>query len=195
MNDHLTKQIAFIGELEKLKRVTRQNKTLDDRFENSAEHSWHAALMAPLLAEYAPEGCDISRVTLMLLVHDIVEIDCGDTFLYDETARREVEAEEDAAALRLFGMLPQEMSEHLLALWREFEADQSADAQFAKVLDALQPIINHPITRTDGQNIHDLKRSQVEAKKAFIQERVPALWPVVLNALETCVEKGLVIDA
>ncbi len=195
MRESLKKQVEFISELEKLKTVFRQNQTLDgDRYENSAEHSWHAALMVILFADYAPEGTDVVRSMKMILIHDVVEIDTGDTFLYDEKRREEVAKEEETAAERIFSMLPDPQNSELLALWREFEARETPDAKFAVVMDALQPLLNHPVTRRDGQNIHNVTKSQIINKKSFIKEISPDLWEVAMDAIKRCVKKGLVKD-
>ncbi|KAA8612838.1 HD domain-containing protein [Salipiger aestuarii] len=139
MSARLDAQMAFLMEADKLKAVTRATRNHDQRFENSAEHSWHLALFALVLAEHADETVDVARVIKMLLIHDIVEIDAGDAPIFgnvDETATKAAEA---AAAERLFGLLPAEQADALLMLWNEFEANQTADAKFAKSLDRFQP--------------------------------------------------------
>ncbi len=195
MNKKLQQQIAFLGELEKLKTVTRMNKTLDSgRNENSAEHSWHSTLMVLILKEYAPAEIDVLRVVTMLLIHDIVEIDTGDVFLYNEERRKSVEAEELVAAKRIFGMLPSPQDQEMLALWEEFEAEESADAKFAKAIDRFQPLINHPITREKGDKIESVTKSKIIEKKRFLKEYSPQLWEAALAAINRCLEKEIIAD-
>ncbi|MEL7288095.1 MAG: HD domain-containing protein, partial [Pseudomonadota bacterium] len=132
--ERLEKQLALIIELDQLKSVLRRTrvKSADRRLENSGEHSWHVALMAVLMQEHANAPIDIARVMKMLLIHDVVEIDAGDTFVYDVAASKEQEEKELKAAERLFGMLPSDQGDELFALWKEFEAAQSDDAKYAK---------------------------------------------------------------
>ena len=132
----LERQVGFIVEVEKLKQVLRQTLLIDDkRQENDAEHSWHLALMALVLAEYAGDGVDILRVVKMVLIHDLVEIDAGDTFAYDEAGQVGKEERERVAAQRIFALLPAEQGDELARLWAEFEARQTADARYAAALD------------------------------------------------------------
>ena len=136
---HLDAQIAFLNEACRLKSVTRTTTLCDgSRYENSAEHSWHLALYALVLGEHAPEGTDISRVIKMLLLHDLVEIDAGDTPIYGATGHDDQAEREAEASRRLFGMLPAAQGEDLRLLWEEFEAVETADARFAKALDRFQ---------------------------------------------------------
>lgn len=141
--DRLEKQLALLIELDKLKSVLRRTrvKSAEGRLENSGEHSWHVALMAVLMEEHANAPVDICRVMKMLLIHDVVEIDAGDTFVYDTAASKEQAEKEIKAAERLFGMLPTDQGQELLALWQEFEAAQSDDAKYAKALDRLIPML------------------------------------------------------
>ncbi len=140
--DRLARQIQFIVEVDKLKRVLRQTMLIDrSRQENAAEHSWHIALMALLLAEYATEPVDPLRVVKMLLIHDIIEIDAGDTFLYDTAANEDKAERERRAADRLFSLLPPDQAAEVRALWEEFEARETPDARFAGALDRLQPLV------------------------------------------------------
>lgn len=174
----LAQQMAFICEIEKLKTVYRQNMVVDQtRQENSAEHSWHIALMALLLSEHAADQrIDPLRVIKMLLVHDIVEIDAGDTFLYDEAGCADKNERETRAATRIFGLLPDAQCDELLSLWREFDARETPDALFAAALDNMQPVINHYLTDGSGIHKHHLTVSQILDKKAFIGKASPALW-------------------
>lgn len=143
----LNRQIAFLSEIDRLKTVDRQSPLLDQsRKENSAEHSWHLAMYALLLQEYAAEPISVSRVIQMLLVHDIVEIDVGDTPLHGGGSPKEQARREAEAAERLFGLLANEQGTKLLTLWQEFEAADTNDAKFAKALDRLQPLLTNVCT-------------------------------------------------
>lgn len=147
--DLLGQQLAFLREIDRLKSVVRQSPLLDrSRKENSAEHSWHLAMYALLLSEHAAASVNRERVIQMLLIHDIVEVDVGDTPIHDVGPGSSQAALEDAAAVRLFGLVPGEQGAAMLALWREFESAQSDDAKFAKALDRVQPLLVN--LRTDG---------------------------------------------
>ena len=144
----LAAQIAFIAEIDRLKGILRQTLLMDgSRRENDAEHSWHIATMAFVLAEYADEAVDTARVARMLLIHDVVEIDAGDTFIHDEAGHADKDAREQAAATRIYGLLPADQAAELTALWREYEDRQTADARFADALDRLQPLLHNFATQ------------------------------------------------
>src|SRR5699024_9412161 len=135
-HERLTSQLRFILETDKLKRILRRNTLVDDsRRENDAEHSWHLALAARVFAEYAPAGTDIDRVVEMLVLHDIVEIDAGDTFIYDSQEAGSQAERERAAADRIFALLPEDQAEATRDRWEEFEARETAEARFAKAID------------------------------------------------------------
>lgn len=144
LDNNLDAQMAFLNEVDQLKSINRATRLHDNsRFENSAEHSWHIALYAMILSHYAPDGCDINRVIRMLLIHDIVEIDAGDAPIHGDHDAEEMHQKELAAADRLFGMLPNDQSRELRALWDEFEAADSPDARFAKAIDRIpSPLAN-----------------------------------------------------
>jgi putative hydrolase of HD superfamily len=192
MDDRLEQQIRFIRELDRLKSVQRQTWLIDThRKENSAEHSWHIAVMALVLAEYTPDGeADLGRVIRMLLVHDIVEIDAGDTFCYDTTAVDGQHEREQAAARRLFGLLPEDIGLKFKALWDEFEAQQTPEALLANALDRLQPILNN--FYTDGKSWQDngISREQVLARNRVMARGAPVLWDYIEKLLDRAVEKG-----
>lgn len=193
--DNLNKQVAFISELEKLKLVYRQNMVLGGvRQENSAEHSWHAAMMALLLQEHIPFKVDISKVVTMLLIHDIVEIETGDTWVFDTKARKEVEEKEDLAADKLFGMLPKSQHLEYLKIWREFEEGMTPDARFAKAMDVLNPLLGHIVTAPSRTNPMNIKSSQVREKKSFIKDLSPSLWELVEELIVQGVEKGVFLE-
>ncbi len=188
----LEQQLALLIELDQLKSVLRRTrvKSAEGRLENSAEHSWHVALMAILMEEHANEPVDIARVVKMLLLHDIVEIDAGDTFVYDAVASAEQEEKELAAAKRLFGMLPVEQGKALFELWLEFEAAESADAKFAKALDRLIPmLLNY---HNDGQSWqeHGVTREQALTINKRIGLGSEVLWEKAQQVIAEATEKG-----
>lgn len=193
MDERLERQLRFIRELDRLKRVQRQTWLMDtSRKENSAEHSWHIAVMAMVLAEYTPDGeVDVGRVIQMLLLHDIVEIDAGDTFCYDTAAVAEQHGREQAAAVRLFGLLPEDIGQRFTALWEEFEARQTPEALLANALDRLQPILNN--YHTDGKSWQDngITREQVLKRNRVMAQGAPALWAFIETLLDRAVEKGI----
>jgi putative hydrolase of HD superfamily len=175
----LAGQLEFLREIDRLKSVVRQSPLLDrSRKENSAEHSWHLAMYASVLGEYANASIDISRVVLMLLVHDIVEVDVGDTPVHAAGSSREAQAEQEArAAARLFGLLPAEQGQRFLALWHEFEAGESADAAFAKALDRFQPLLVNIFTGGGTWVENGVTREQVIARYGpAIRAGAPRLW-------------------
>jgi putative hydrolase of HD superfamily len=178
ISERLERQMTFIIEVEKLKAIYRQNMVVDkSRHENSAEHSWHLALMAVILADEAIDpAVDIRTVVEMLLIHDIVEIDAGDTFLYDATGNMDKEERENAAARRIFGLLPADQCEHCIALWKEFDERKTPSALFASAIDNMQPVLNHYASEGHGIRNKALKTRQVVEKKEFIKEASPALW-------------------
>ncbi|GAA3977239.1 HD domain-containing protein [Thermobifida alba] len=141
-HERLTSQLRFVLEVDKLKRVLRRSLLIDGaRRENSAEHSWHVTVLARVFAEYAPEGTDIDHVVNMLVVHDIVEIDAGDTFVYDRAAVRSQAERERAAADRIFALLPEDQAAWARSLWDEFEERKTPEARFARAVDRLSPLL------------------------------------------------------
>lgn len=191
-NNRLAQQIQFIIEIDKLKNILRQTLLTDEsRRENSAEHSWHLAMMAILLAEYAPStDVDLLRVIKMLLIHDLVEIDAGDTFCYDLQANQNKALREVQAANRLFGMLPEEQGVELRELWQEFETQQTTEAQFAAALDRLQPLLHNQQTRGGTWRLHGISRQQVLQRMSPVKDGAPALWQLVEQAIEDAVAAG-----
>ena len=188
----LEQQVAFILEIDRLKTIYRRTYLTDtSRFENSAEHSWHIAVMAMLLAEHAntPE-VDQLRVIKMLLIHDLVEIDAGDTFAYDTAAHADKAAREQAAADRLFGLLPADQAAEFRALWDEFEARQSPEAKFAGALDRLQPLLHNLYTHGRSWQEHGVRKSQVVSLNRRMAEAAPDLWTYAEKWLEKAVAEG-----
>ena len=167
MKERLRRQLAFALELDKEKTVLRQTHlTNHGRRENDAEHAWHMALMAYLLREYSNAPIDIARVMLMCLLHDVVEIDAGDTYAYDEAAKESQEAREAAAAERIFGLLPPDQAAEFRALFEEFDAGESADARFARAMDNLQPLLLN-----DSNDGGDWKEHAVTASQVYGRQR------------------------
>jgi putative hydrolase of HD superfamily len=189
--DRLDQQIEFVLELDRLKTVIRRTPLLDgSRRETDAEHSWHVAMMAVLLAEYADEDVDIGRVVRMLLIHDIVEIDAGDTFIYDDEAVAMQGQRQETAADRLFAMLPVEQGRELRALWEEFEAQESADARFAKAMDRLQPLLHNYFTRGGTWREPGVTADRVHERKRLIGRGSSHLWAYARTLLDDAVESG-----
>lgn len=174
----LQQQLAFLSEIDKLKTVLRQSPLLDgSRRENSAEHSWHLAMYALLLPEYASANIDPLRVIKMLLIHDVVEVDVGDTPIHQAHDSARQQAQEAQAATRLFGLLPASQGADLLALWHEFEQGQSEDAQFAKALDRLQPLLVNLHTGGGTWVDNRVTLEQVLTRYGPVIARgAPALW-------------------
>ena len=162
MTDRLTQQMAFALELDKEKNVLRQTHLSDHgRRENDAEHAWHMAIMSWLLSEYANEEIDVARVMLMCLVHDVVEIDAGDTYAYDEEGLKDQAAREEAAKRRIFGLLPEDQGAKLMALFEEFEAYETAESRFAHAMDNLQPLMLNASNGGADWRAHGVRAEQV----------------------------------
>lgn len=195
--ERLEKQMSFLREIEKLKLVYRRNSVLDrSRQENSAEHSWHIALMALVLAEHADEeDIDISKVVRQLLVHDLVEIYAGDTWLYDEAAMADKEEKERASAQELFALLPSDQAEEFQMLWEEFETRKSPEAKFAAAVDAIQPLINFLQVGAADYGNPPPARSLVLKSKAIIKEGSEKLWDLAQKTIDECVKRGLYANA
>lgn len=190
----LAQQIQFVLEIEKLKGVLRQTLLTDaSRRENSAEHSWHLALMAIALAEYAPAPIDLSQVVQMLLLHDLVEIDAGDTFAFDRQANQNRAEREQAAADRLFGLLPPDLGQPLRTCWEEFEAAKTGDAQFAHALDRFQPFLHNLQTEGGTWKQHGITRDRVLWRMQPVKQGAPALWPVVETLIHQAVAAGYLL--
>jgi putative hydrolase of HD superfamily len=196
--ERLARQLAFVRELDRLKGVLRRTSLIDrSRHENSAEHSWHLATMAVALAEYAPPGTDVPRAIELLLVHDIVEIDAGDTFAFDVAGNADKATREVAAADRLFGLLPPDLRERFRNAWEEFEASETAEARFANALDRFQALVQNDAGGDGGTwRIHGVSRDAVLRRMAPIRLGTPRLWPAVLAAVDRAVAAGHVaVDA
>jgi putative hydrolase of HD superfamily len=191
-DDRLAQQIAFLIEADKLKQVIRRTPLTDgSRKENSAEHSWHLALTAIVLREYSADEVDLQRVLEMLAVHDLVEIDAGDTFAYDTQDLGTKAEREQAAADRVFALLPPDEGSRLRMLWEEFEAHETADARFANAVDRLQPLLQNASANGGSWRDYDIDRSQVLRRMAPIQRAVPAAWPLVMKIVDDFCASGL----
>ncbi|EGR0210818.1 HD domain-containing protein [Vibrio parahaemolyticus] len=190
--ERLEKQLALLIELDKLKSVLRRTrvKSAEGRLENSGEHSWHVALMAVLMEEHANAPVDICRVMKMLLIHDVVEIDAGDMFVYDIAASKEQAEKEIQAAERLFGMLPTDQGQELLALWLEFEAAQSDDAKYAKALDRLIPMLLNYHNNGQSWKENSVTREQALTINKRIEFGSVTLWDKAKELIEEATEKG-----
>ena len=185
------RQIQFILEVDKLKTILRRTYLLNaDRVENTAEHSWHLAIGAILLAEHANEPVDITRVLKMVLVHDIVEIDAGDTYFYDEAAEVDKSTREQRAADRLFGILPSDQGEELRALWEEFELGETPEARFALALDRFMPQLHNYYTEGRSWNEHGITADRVLERNASIANGSGKLWDCARSLLDDAVERG-----
>jgi putative hydrolase of HD superfamily len=190
-SSRLGQQVAFVLEIDRLKQIARQTLIADgSRRENDAEHSWHLAVMAMLLGEYAPTGADLARVTRMLLVHDLVEIDAGDTYCYDPAACGTQAERERAAADRIFALLPADQGGELRGLWEEFEARQTPEARFAAALDRVQPVLLNYHTQGRAWQEHAVTRAQVIERNCHIEAGAPRLWAYVLEIIEDSVARG-----
>jgi len=191
--ERLLRQIEFITEVDKLKNVFRQNVVIGtERNENDAEHSWHMCLMAILLSEYVEaEELDLLRVIKMAIIHDLVEIDAGDTFCYDEKANEDKSQREEKAAKRLFNILPQDQAEEIMGLWREFEDLKTPEARFAACLDRLQPLILNYNTKGHTWQKPGVTSQKVLKRSEPLKETAPQLWDYAVEIIEDSIKKGL----
>jgi putative hydrolase of HD superfamily len=189
--DNLTDIIIFVHYIDQLKQVIRKNALHDgSRPENTAEHSWHAALSALLLSEYANQPINVNEVVKMLLVHDLIEIESGDTFLYDqEEVAKQDEAEAKAADV-VFGQLPEKQGEELRKLWETFEARETPEAKFAKAIDRLLPLYSNISNQGFSWEPNHVTRSQIIEVADIIQDGSSILWDLVQELLATAVDEG-----
>jgi putative hydrolases of HD superfamily len=193
-DDRFGQQIAFILEIDKLKQVLRRTLLLAGRRENSAEHSWHLATMVSVLAEYANEKVDVTRVTQMALVHDIVEIDAGDVFAYDEAAYAQKAVREQQAAERIFNLLPSDQARWVRGLWDEFEEQQTAESRFANALDRLQPILLNYAKQGEMWRQHGVTAARVLARNRVIAAGSQRLWEHVQSLVAEALRKGFLVN-
>lgn len=195
MDERLKKQMDFLLEADKLKFITRQTYLSDGkRKENDGEHSWHLALMAVLLSEYSNEKIDLVKVITMVLIHDMVEIDAGDTYAYDAVGNQSKREREVKAADRIFNILPQDQAEKFRQLWEEFEAYETPEAKFAHVCDNVQPLMLNDATDGLAWREHDVKKSQVLQRNRRTGEGSQVLMEYINRILDKNVESGNLKD-
>lgn len=195
MSLRLDQQIGFILELDTLKSVLRRSYLLNNtRRENSAEHSWHLSAMALLLAERANADIDQFRVLKMLLVHDIVEIDSGDTYIYDTAGNDTKAVREQEAAQRIFGLLPDDQKLELTQLWQEFEARETPEAKFAAALDRLMPLLHNYHTEGRSWREHGITKQQVLNLNRHIADGSQSLWEYAESLIDDAAAKGYLVD-
>ena len=190
----IDKQMAFALEIDKEKEIKRQTRKTNTEMENDAEHAWHAALMAILLSEYANEKIDVLKTVTMLLIHDVVEIDAGDTYAYDEQGQKSAADREMKAAKRIDGLLPEDQGKKLLNLWMEFEANESAEAKFAHCMDNVQPVM---LNAADGGYMwkkNSIPLSKILKRQENTKKGSEVLYKYILeNFISKNVENGNII--
>lgn len=193
--NRLEQQLQFILEIDKVKKIIRQTPLSDAaRKENDAEHSWHIALMAYLLQEYAEEPVEVSKVMLMVLIHDLVEIDAGDTYAYDEEGAKTKDERERKAADHIFGMLPEDQGMYLKALWEEFEAYETAEAKYAHLLDNFQPLLLNDAAGGISWTEHQVKKSQIYKRNEKVEETSATIWKCMQDKIDKHIQAGHVLD-
>lgn len=189
--ERLQKQMEFIIEVDRLKDIIRQTHlTNGERKENDAEHSWHLALMAVFLSEYSKEPVDVLQVIKMVLIHDLVEIDAGDTYLYDEAGNGTKAAREQKAAERIFHILPEDQAEELFGLWREFEERKTPESKFANTLDRIQPVLLNDATDGRAWREHDVCIDQIMSKNEYTSQGSDVLWAYIQEVFEKNIKNG-----
>ena len=190
----LDQQIAFLKDIDRLKSIERRTALIDrSRLENSAEHSWHLAMMGLVFGEHAPPGTDTRHAIRLLLVHDLVEIDAGDTFAFDSAAHHDKAAREVAAAERILALLPADQEAELRALWYEFEACETLEARFANALDRFSGLLQNWAGDDGGTwRTHGVSRSAVLQRMAPIRSGAPALWPFVEQVIDDAEAAGFI---
>lgn len=190
--EDLIKQVAFIKEIDKLKYIQRKTKLFNsDRPENDAEHSWHLAMMAVVLAEHSNQPIDVLKVVKMVLIHDIVEIDAGDIFIYDTAKNHSNTDEELIAAKRIFGLLPENQAKDFIAIWEEFEAGETNEAKFAKTMDRFEPLLQNTSNNGGTWAEFDVPYQKVYDKKIAMKTGSESIWNYAENLINESVEKGI----
>lgn len=191
MNERMEKQLEFALEIDKVKNVFRQTHLSGHgRNENDAEHSWHMAVMAYLLREYANEKIDVAKVMLMCLLHDIVEIDAGDTYAYDEEGLKTQKSREDVAKERIFSILPEEQKIEFTALFEEFEAYETPESKFAHAMDNLQPLLLNNSNGGQDWRVHEVTARQVYGRQGKTKLGSEALFEVIDQIIQENIRKG-----
>lgn len=195
IDERFLQQMKFVLEVDKLKDIGRQTYVSNGkRKENDAEHSWHLALMAYILKEYSNEDIDVLKVILMVLIHDIVEIDAGDTYAYDEEGYKTKAIRENAAADRLFGLLPKDQGEYFKALWQEFEAGETMEAKYANSLDRLQPMMLNDATDGIAWVEHSVTREKVRKRYLTAKQGSETMWEYGQYIIDKNVKKGRISE-
>ena len=195
INERLKKQLEFSLEIDKEKNIFRQTHLSGHgRNENDAEHAWHMAIMAFLLKEYANEEVDISKVMLMCLIHDVVEIDAGDTYAYDEVNLKTQKEREDKAKERIFSMLPDDQKDILISLFDEFEEGKTAEAKFAKAMDNLQPLLLNNSNNGGDWRMHGVNKTQVYGRQGKTAEGSEILFNLTDILIKENIRKGNIIE-
>ena len=190
--DKLLQQINFIKEIDKIKYIERKTKLFNsDRRENDAEHSWHLAMLTIVLAEHSDVPIDVLKVLKMVLIHDIVEIDAGDTFIYDTEKNHTNTDEERTAANRIFGMLPKEQADELISIWEEFENGETHEAKFARSMDRFEPLLQNASNNGGTWTEFGVNYDKVFEKKKDIKEGSSLLWSFAKNLINESVDKGI----
>jgi len=190
-NIRLDQQLRFTAEIDKMTSILRRTMLIDDsRRENDAEHSWHIAVMALLFTEYATEPVDIGRAVKMCVVHDLIEIYAGDTFAYDVAGNKDKAQREQAAADKLFAMLPKGQGDEIRSLWEEFDAMQTPDAKYAACMDRLQPFLHNTLTGGHTWVESGTNRASVEKRMAIIKEFMPTVYKWIEQNLDNAIQKG-----
>lgn len=193
--ERLEKQIRFIVEADKVKNIFRQTYLADgERKENDAEHSWHLAMMAVLLQEHMKEKADLAKVMTMVLIHDLVEIDAGDTYAYDEKGARTKREREVKAADRIFGLLPEDQGTYFRELWEEFETYETPEAKFAHLLDNFQPLLLNDASGGKSWKEHGVHRAQPMKRNERIPETSETVWEKMLEIFDKHVECGNLLE-
>ncbi len=190
--ERFTRQIRFLVEMDKMKNIYRQTRVLhEDRAENDAEHAWHLAMLALVLSEYSNEPVDLKKVLATVLIHDVVEIDAGDTYAYDEAGNATKAEREQKAADRLFGLLPEDQAQEMRQLWDEFEANETPEAKFANALDRVQPLMLNYCKHGESWKTHGTKREQVENRNRIVREGSEVLSDFVYELIRRAAKEGL----
>ena len=190
--DNLLKQVEFIKEIDKLKYIQRKTRLFNsDRHENDAEHSWHLAMMTIVLAEHSDVPIDVLKVLKMVLIHDIVEIDAGDTFIYDSQKNHTNTNEELVAAKRIFGLLPQEQADEFIAIWEEFEEGLTDEAKFARAMDRFEPLLQNTSNSGGTWAEFDVRYQKVYDKKKAIKNGSTTVWNYAEGLINQSVDSGI----
>ena len=194
--ERLKKQFAFFQEIDKEKEIFRQTYLADaSRKENDAEHAWHMAIMTVLLSEYANEEIDVLKTVTMLLIHDIVEIDAGDTYAYDPEGKKTQEERERKAADRIFHLLPDDQADKMYALWEEFEAQQTPEAKFARTMDNIQPMMLNDASNGLSWDEHQVKLSQILKRNEKTAKGSEQIWEYAKEEfLQKNIQAGHIIE-